>query len=286
MTKMANVSIITDSIACLPREMVDEYGINIIPFSLSIDGRSYRDRVDISPSQAYELFTTDPVSMFTAPASPVDYLDAFRNVGRRVREIVCVTVSARLSTAYNVARLAADQAVIDVPGLMIEVMDSRTATAAEGFIALAAARAAAAGRNMAEVVAEASAVSERIGLIALLDTVRYVYRSGRIPEIAARAGSVLGIRPLLTITDGVVRVVNMGRDKGRTIDRLLEYLRKDIGNLPVHLAVMHAYALDDAVQLKERIEKEFKYIELWLTEFSPLMGYACGTGTLGIAYYI
>jgi DegV family protein with EDD domain len=280
------VSVITDSIACLPNGLVEEYGINIVPYSFSIDSRSYRDWVDITPTQAYELFLADPESFYTAPASPADYLAAYRELGQRVRDIICITVSARLSTAYNVARMAAEQVREEIPGLTIAVVDSWTATAAEGFVALAAARAAAAGRGLAEVVKAAESVRDRISLVALLDTVRYVYRSGRIPEIAARAGSKLGIRPLLTISGGVVRIVNMGRDKRRSLERLLDFMKKRIGDNPVHVAVMHAFAPEDAERLRQRVATEFNCVELWLTEFSPLMGYACGTGTLGVAYYI
>lgn len=282
---MSKVGVITDSIACLTSGLVEQYGINIVPYSFSIDGRSYRDWVDITPSRAYELFLTDPESFYTSPASPADYLTAYRELGRRVRDIICITVSSRLSTAYNVAQVAGEQAREEMPGLAIEVVDSWTATAAEGFIALAAARAAEAGQGLADVVKAAEAVRDRISLVALLDTVRYVYRSGRIPQIAARAGSLLNIRPLLTISGGVVRVVSMGRDKGRGMGRLLAFMKKCVGDTPVHVAVMHAYALEDAERLRERVAAEFNCVELWLTEFSPLMGYACGTGTLGMAFY-
>ncbi len=282
---MGKVGVITDSIACLTSGLVEQYGINIVPYSFSIDGRSYRDWVDITPSRAYELFLTDPESFYTSPASPADYLAAYRELGRRVRDIICITVSSKLSTAYNVAQMAGEQAKEEMAGLAIEVVDSWTATAAEGFIALAAARAAKAGRRLADVVKAAEAVRDRINLVALLDTVRYVYRSGRIPQIAARAGSLLSIRPLLTISGGVVRVVSMGRDKGRGMERLLAFMKKRVGDTPVHVAVMHAYAPEDAERLRERVAAEFNCVELWLTEFSPLMGYACGTGTLGMAFY-
>lgn len=282
---MGKVGVITDSIACLPSGLVEQYGINIVPYSFSIDGQSYRDWVDITPSRAYELFLADPESFYTSPASPADYLAAYHELGGRVRDIICVTVSSRLSTAYNVAQMAGKQAMEEMPGLAIEVVDSWTATAAEGFITLAAARAAEAGQSMADVVRAAEGVRDRISLVALLDTVRYVYRSGRIPQVAARAGSLLSIRPLLTISGGVVRVVSMGRDKGRGMERLLAFMKKRIGDTPVHVAVMHAYAPEDAERLSERVAAEFNCVELWLTEFSPLMGYACGTGTLGIAFY-
>jgi len=283
---MANkVAIITDSIACLTGEMVEQYGIRIVPLNFYCGGKLYRDWADITPSQAYELFLNDPESFKTSPASPGDYLEAYREASKQTRDILCVTLSAKLSAIYDVACMAKNQAKTELPQTSIEVLDSQTATAAEGFIALAAARAASTGKSLAEVVKATEEIRDRVSLIAVMDTVRYVYRSGRIPKIAARAGSMLNIRPIFTISSGVVHTVGIVRNKERGITRLLKIIRGKVGQSPIHMAVMHAYALDEAEKLKEQVLSEFNCQEIWLTEFSPIMGYACGTGTLGVAFY-
>jgi DegV family protein with EDD domain len=279
------VGIITDSIACLTSGLVAQYGIRIVPYSFHINGRSYRDWVDVTPSEAYELFRKDPEGFLTSPASPVDYLEAYREVGRQTESIVCITLSSKLSTAYNVAMVAREEAEKEMPGTVIEVLDSQTATAAEGFIVLAAAKAAQENKNLAEVVTITKSMCRRTGLVALLDTVRHVYRSGRIPKVASQVGSALNIRPILTISSGEVHILGMRRNKRRGVNRLVETMRERVGQAPVHVAVMHAYALEDAQKLMERVFAEFNCVELWLTEFSPVMGYACGTGTLGLAFY-
>ena len=165
------------------------------------------------------------------------------------------------------------------------MLDSQTATAAEGFVALAAARVAAEGKSLAEVIRVAEEVRDKVGLVALMNTVRYVYRTGRIPKVAAWAGSKLNIKPIFTISSGVPHFMGAVRNKGNGIDRLLKIMRSKVGLNPVHVAVIHAYALDEAERLKERVSSEFNCAELWISEFSPVMGYACGTGTLGLAFY-
>jgi len=150
---------------------------------------------------------------------------------------------------------------------------------------LAAARAAADGKNLAEVIKVAEEVRDRVSLIALLDTVRYIYRTGRIPKIAALVGSLLNIKPIFTISSGIPHFMTVVRNRKRGIDQLLKIMRDKVGLNPVHVAVMHAYAPDEGERLKERISSEFNCTELWFTEFSPVMGYACGTGTLGAAFY-
>lgn len=163
-------------------------------------------------------------------------------------------------------------------------MDSQLATASEGFVALAAARAAAEGKDLAEVSAAANEIKNKVSSIILLDTIRHVYRSGRIPKIASQVGSMFNIRPILTIS-GVVHFKGAVRNRKHGIERILQMMRDKVGQKPIHVAVMHAYALEEAKKLKERVASEFNCAELWLSEFSPVMGYACGTGTLGLAFY-
>lgn len=282
---MPKVAIVTDSLACLTKELVEQYEIRIVPLSFYVGDKIYKDWVDVTPSQAYELFLKDPESWRSSAPSPVDFLEAYREVSNRTKNILCVTISSKLSTTYNVAQVAKEQVEAELPGISIEVVDSRTTTAAEGFVTLDAARAAAEGKNLAEVTKTAEEMREKVTFVAVLDTVRYVYRSGRIPKVAAQAGSILNIKPIFTISSGVVRTVGMVRSKEHGVNHMLKIMRDKVGQNPVHVAVMHAYAPDEAKRLKERVSSEFNCAELWLTEFSPLMGYTTGTGTLGLAFY-
>ena len=278
------VAVVTDSIACLTEELVEQYGIEIIPINFYAGGKLYKDWVDVTPSEAYELFLKDPDSFKTSSASPDECLKAYRNASKRAKDIFCVTVSLKLSAVYNVAQGAIELAKTELPQTSIEVLDSQTATAAEGFVALAAARAAMEGKDLAEVVSAAEEMRDKVSCIVLLDTIRHVYRSGRIPKIASQVGSILNIRPILTVS-GAVHFVSAVRNREHGIDRILQMMRNKVGQSPVHVAVLHAYAVDEAERLKERVLAEFNCAELWLSEFSPLMGYACGTGTVGLAFY-
>jgi len=282
---LQKVAIVTDSVACLPRGLVEQYGIKIVPVNLYFGDKVYRDWVDITPSQAYELFLKDPTAFKTSGINPADCLEAYRQVSNDSNGVLCVTISSKLSMVYNSALKAKERAGDELPKNSIGVVDSQTATAAEGFVALAAARAAAGGKSLAEVVKAAEEVRDKVCVVALMDTIRYVYRSGRIPKIASVAGSMLSIKPVLTISSGAVRFKGAVRSREHGIERVLKITRDRVGQSPVHMAVMHAYAPDDAEQLKERVSSEFNCVELWITEFSPVMGYACGTGTLGVAFY-
>ena len=279
------VAIVTDSIANLPRQMVEQYSIEIVPIMLLVQGKLYRDGIDMSPSEAYEMFLQDPESFNTSPASPGQYLEAYREASKRAPNILCITLSSKVSTGYEMACVAKEQAKTELPGTFIEVLDSKNVIAAEGFIALAAARSAAEGKELAEVIKIAEEIRDKVIFVILVDTIRHVYRTGRIPKVASLLGSKLNIKPILTNSAGLVRFKGMVRNREQGINRLLETLRNKVGRSPVHVAVMHAYAPEDAESLKERISAEFNCVELFTTEFSPVMGYATGTGTLGFAFY-
>lgn len=240
--------------------------------------------MDITPSEAYKLFLDDPDSFHTSAASPEDCLMAFRQASQRAESILCITLSAELSMMFSAAGDAKELAKTELPQTTIEVMDSYSATPSEGMVALAAARASAEGKDLAEVIRVAEDVRGKVHAYIFLDTIRHVYRSGRIPKVASHIGSALNIKPILTVS-GKVHFAGMARSRKQGIARVLQMMRDKVGDRPVHAAVTHAFALDEAEKLKERVASEFNCLELWLSEFSPVMGYACGTGTVGVAFY-
>ena len=280
-----SVAIVTDSIANLTPKMVEQYRIEIVPIMLLIQGKIYRDGVDISPAEAYKLFLQDPERFNTSPASPGHYLEAYREASKRAKSIFCTTLSSKLSTGYQMACVAKEQARTELPEIRVEVMDSKNVIAAEGFVALAAARAAEEGKNLAEVVKSAEEVRDKVTFLALLDTIRHVYRTGRIPKVASQIGSMLNVRPILTSSSGLIRFKGVVKSREQGVSRLIGILKEKVGKSPVHVAVMHAFAPEEAERLKERVFSEFVCSELFITEFSPVMGYATGTGTLGLAFY-
>jgi DegV family protein with EDD domain len=281
---LKKVAIITDSAACVTKEQARQYGIGIIPINILIEGKVYRDWIDITPSEAYQLFLKNPDAFATSAPPPGECVAAFREAATRGESILCITVSMKISSIYNISLMTKEYAAKELPGVKIEVMDSLTAAAAEGLITLAAARVADAGAGLEEVMKVAKNVRERVKNYVLLDTMKHVYRSGRVPKIASQAGTALNIHPLFTV--GVkVHLSGIARSRERGIEMIFAKMRDQIGNKPINAAVMHAYALEAALELKDRIAKEFNCKDLWLTEFSPVMGYACGTGTLGVAFY-
>ena len=283
---MAKVGIVTDTIACLPRELVAEYGIKIVPINIIFEDKVYRDEVDITPSEVYRLLKqTDRLPTTSAP-SPSAYLEAYSELSQRAESILCLTLPPELTMVFQSAMLAKDMAKEELPDTTIEVIDCRTAAGAQGLIALAAARAAAAGKSLDEVLSVAQDMITRVHLIAMMDTLVYLAKGGRIPMAAAWAGSLLKVKPFLTVSQGKARMVTAVRTKQRGVERLLEIMRQRTGpNSPVHVIVMHADVLDEAEGLKQRITSEFDCAEIYVKDFTPVMGIHTGPGLLGLAFY-
>ena len=279
------VAIVTDSICCLPREMVEQYKITIVPISILIGEKIYRDGIDLTADEAYQFFLKDPSAFKTSPASVASYMEAFHQASKVADNILCISLSSGISTGYDMSRVAKEQAKTDLPGVKIEVMDSQNVLASEGFIVLAAARAVASGKSLKGAVAAAEEVKSKATFYLVLETLKHVFRTGRIPRVASQVGSMLGVKPIFTVSSGVVQFAGAVRNKLHGIDRILALMYEKVGTARVHVAVMHAYAREEAEALKERVAAEFDCAELWLTELSPVVGYALGTGTVGCAFY-
>jgi len=282
---MPKVAILADSIASLTPEIVRQYQLRIVPLNIHFNGKIYRDGVDISSTEAYRLLEKAPDYFASSPASVGEYVSAYREAATQAEAILSITLSSKLSTLYNMALIAKEEAMPELPQTTIEVLDSKTAAVGEGLIVSAAAQAAAEGKNLAEVTKVAEVVRDKVSVIGIMETIRHVYRTGRIPKITARVGSMLSIKPIFTISEGVVHIAGLVRSKEQAVKRALNIMKKRVRASPVHVAVAHADVLKEGEELKERISSEFNCVELWLTDFSPIMGYATGTGVLAIAFY-
>jgi DegV family protein with EDD domain len=284
---MSKVAVVTDSTACLPKELADQYDIHIAPIEIIFDGKSYWDEVDITPAEVYAALPQLKKLPTTSPPTPGAYLELFEKLAEKSRSILCITVSSKFSNLFDTARTAAGMAMEALPQVAIEVLDSRTAAGAEGLVALAAARAAASGKDLAQVIETAQAVMPKVHMIALIDTLRYLVKSGHIPQAAAWVASLFSIKPIIQILplSGDASLAERIRTKSKAIDHLLAIVRERAGTNPLHVIIMHADTLEEAKNLRERVTSEFDCIESYIKDFTPVMGIQTGPGVLGIAFY-
>jgi len=279
---MARIAVVTDSAACIPPELVQEYHIHVVPFELVWDGQSYRDGIDITPTEFYRRLQEQKGNSWPTTSQPAlgDFATLYAQLSQEVDGIVSIHVPGELSATLQTARLAAEQAW-PVP---VTVINSHTAAIAEGFVVLAAARAAAAGGSLEEVVAAAKAVIPRVGLFATLETLEYLHRGGRIGEAAALLGSRLRIHPVLYLAEGRVKVAGVTRSRHKAIERILDLMAERVGERPMCVSVFHADALQVAEQMENMVRSRFNCQECHITELTPVMGAHTGPGVIGLAF--
>lgn len=281
---MDKVAVITDSSACVPKEVVEQYGIHILPLLLIFEDRAYRDGVDITSEEFYKLLKKAKRLPTSSSPSPGEYLEAFCELGKESSSILCITLPPHIGMAFDSATKAKDMAGEKLPHISINVFPSRGPALAQGFIAQAAARAAASGQDLSQVAQAAHDMMNRVNALAMLDTLYYLAKGGRIPKAAAWAGSLFKIKPILDATDDV-RLLDRCRTKKRALQRLLEIMRQRTDGRPVCVNLMHANVPEEAEKLKADMLSRFNCLEFYVTDFTPVMGVHTGPGSLGIAFY-
>jgi len=282
-----NVAIVTDSVAQVPAEIARQLDITIIPFTVHIDGQLYLDGIDLAPQELYQRMRLENIMPTTAAPSLGEYQQTFEACLRAGAQwVLYVALSGKLSAGYSTASHAAKIVQEAFPGRIVEVLDSQQATITQGFVAMAAARAAAQGKPLAEVRQAAEEAKRRTGFAATLETLEYLARGGRIGKAAFMLGNMIKIKPILTLEDGLVEPLSRVRGENRALQAIVDYVARQVEDHQVlHLAIMEADAAEAAARLQELALQQLGPAEIFLSEFTPVMGVHTGPGLIGLGYY-
>jgi len=273
-----SVAIVTDSVADLPPQVAEELEITVVPLVVRFGADVYRDGLDMSPDQFYDKLKTSRILPLTSVPPPVAFADAYDRLAEKTNDIVVISLTSKLSATYEVA--------LQAVGLMkkrcrVEVLDSQWAVMAQGFIAIAAARAAQAGTNIDEVLDVARQTIHRVDMRAAFDTLEYLERGGRIGRAQALLGSLLKVNPVIGMKDGEVHPYARERSRAKAIDHLYNFagsFRNVEG-----LAVEYATGLDEANRLVQRLHSEYPQVPIYLSRASPVIGTHTGPSLLVVS---
>jgi DegV family protein with EDD domain len=270
------IRIVTDSNCDLPRALTDEHGVTVVPFYINIGSKSYLDLVEMSRAEFYEGLPDFEVQPMTSVPGPGAYVEVYEKLASEgATEILSIHMSESLSAMVNSARLAAEE----WSGVPVTVFDSTNLTLGTGLQVLAAARAAAEGRSMAEIVALLQDLAARTYCFAALDTVEFLRRSGRLTRFQWGLASVLRIKPLLKMHAGEPEMERV-RTSARAADRVLE-LTRQLGPLQ-ELTVVHTHAPERAEALRQQGRHLFPSdASPMFAEVTPVIGAHIGPGAVG-----
>jgi len=284
---MQKVAVVTDSSCCLPPEIVSKYEISVVPLQIVYMGKSYRDGIDMTPGEVYEIMRRRENLPTTSTPSAGFFLTTFRQISQKAANILCITLTGLQSKTFEAASAAREMAKEELPNTTIAVLDSRSVSSALGFIVREAARVASEGAKLPHVIEAARDMMGKVNFLAMLDTLYYLARLGRIARAAAWAGSLLSMKPILehSPATGETMPVARPRTRAKAIERMLKLMAQRIGNSKVHVMVHHADELQEGENLLSEIQSRFNCVESYITEFTPVMGVHTGPGLLAIGFY-
>ncbi|TES84860.1 MAG: DegV family protein [Dehalococcoidia bacterium] len=272
------VKIITDSVADLSPQIVAEMGISVVPLRVRFGDEVYRDGIDLTPDQFYGKLKTSKVFPNTSVPSPADFVQVYDKLSEETDEILVILVSARLSATCEVARQSIEKMKRKC---RVELLDSETATMAEGFIVMTAAKAAKGGAKLDEVIEVARQTVPRVDFRAAFDTLEYLRKGGRIGRAQAFLGSMLSINPIIALKNGVVEPAGRTRSRSKAIDLLYEFAA---GYARIEeMAVENTACPDEAEALVERLGAIFPKERIHRSRMTPVIGTHTGPGLLLVA---
>ncbi len=271
------VRIVTDSTCDLPAETIARYGISVVPLFINIGERGFLDGVDITREEFYKRLPTYPVHPTTAVPSPLKFralYDALVDEG--ATNVLSIHISVSLSAVVNVARVAA-QETSTVP---VTVFDSQQLSLGTGFLVETAAKMAADGCKIPEILAALNDQIKRSHVFAVLDTLEFLKRSGRMNKYVASLGTLLQLKPILTMHNGKPGTERV-RTRERATRRLLEFLQ-GVGRLE-RLAIVHTHAPERVAELRSVIAQYLPSDDSLAVDITPVIGSHIGPGAFGFA---
>ena len=284
---MPNVAIVTDSVACIPDSLIQSLNIYWVPYYIHRGVEVLRDLVTIQRDAFYRWLPTAAELPKTASPGPGDYVQLYRQLADGgVSEIVSIHITSKGSGAYQAALAAREMLNELIPDLRIEVVDTFNVAMCQGWMAIEAARLAMQGATLAEVVAQVRGMIPITHMIQTADTLRYLYMGGRIGRAKRFLGSVLHIKPLIGMVDGVIVPLGQARSRTKAYHMMVDMIETAVGRLgKIKVAYMHAAAQEEVEKLKSLVEERFTCVESLVTELTPALGVHTGPGTAGLCYY-
>ena len=273
------VKIVTDSSADLPAQLVQELGITVVPLYVRFGEDIYRERVDISDEEFYEKLQHGPIHPVTIQPTPQDFANVYEGLSQEADGIVSIHISTKLSGTYNCAVQGKEMIEKRCP---IEVVDSQLITISLGLVDIAAAAVANAGGNLQQVLEEVKQAIPNIHLLGLLDTLKYLLLGGRIGRAKALLGSILNVKPLLTLKDGEVMPVTQARSRAKGIDKLFDFVKN--AESIQDLAVAYNTTPNEAQILVERLGSIFPKERIKLVRLGTTLGVHMGPGGLIVGF--
>jgi DegV family protein with EDD domain len=285
---MSRVAIVTDSCASIPESLIQALRIHWVPYYIHRGEEILRDLVTAKRESFYEWLATAKELPKTASPGPGDYVQMYEQVAQEegTGEIVSIHMTSKGSGAFQAAKVAQSMVSELIPNLKVEVIDTLNVSMCQGWMVIEAARAALEGKSLSDVVDVVRDMIPTTHMIQTADTLKYLYMGGRIGKAKQLVGSLLNIKPLIGMEDGIIVPLGQARSRRQAYVKMVDMVEATVGKTgKIRVACVHAAARDEAEKLKEMVEARLNTIESLIAELSPALGVHTGPGTAGLCYY-
>jgi DegV family protein with EDD domain len=280
------VAVITDSCASIPDRLIAELNVEVVHYYVHRGREIIKDLVDMTREEFFGWMPTAKELPKSATPGPGEYLTAFRRLAARAREIVVICMTSVGSGAYQAAVVAKRMAAEELPELRIEIVDTLQVAMCHGWSVIEAAREALAGASLEKVVDKAREVADKSTMIQTADTLRYLYMGGRIGRAQHMVGSLLNIKPLIGMQEGVITPLGQARSRQQAYSKMVDIMRQKVSQgARIKIGYVHAAAQEEVDKLRRIVEPNFECVESLVTELSLALGVHTGPGTVGIGFY-
>lgn len=275
------IKIVTDSTADLPTEYLKENDITVVPLYVNCPGKTYQDRVDLQPKDFYPLLEkSKDILPKTSTPSIDDFLKVYQDILHQGYEILSIHISTGLSSTATMAESAARSFKEK-----IQIFDSKSISLGIGLQVQSAVEMIKKNLGMETIVEKLTEVRKRTEVLFSLDTLEYLEKGGRIGKVSALLGTILNIKPIVRVENGIYVPADKARNQKQAITKMVEFMRKTLDEkLPEQIAIAHGCAEESAQYLKKLVEDAFGIKITFFQETGPVIGVHTGPGTLGVAF--
>ncbi|WP_028545074.1 DegV family protein [Paenibacillus taiwanensis] len=278
---MAQVRIVTDSTADIPLELRERYGIEMVPLKVHFEQEMYKDAITIEPDQFYDKLVQSSKLPTTSQPSPVEFVDVFKRLNEEPEtSIISIHLSSALSGTYQSAMLASNMMEEEAD---ITVVDSRSASYGFGLFVVEAAKMAQEGRSKDEILEMITRMQQERKLFFLVDSLEFLQKGGRIGKAAAMFGTLLNIKPILSIDPaGEVYAMEKVRGYKKALQRIMELLSSDFAEKPIHLAIGYGQVKESADEVVAALQSQFDIRSVQYTRIGAVVGTHVGPGVVAM----
>lgn len=275
------VKIIADSVADIPKHLAEANDITVLPLTVNFEDGSYRDGEDLTTDQFFEKLKEVKKLPTTSQVTPGTFVETFETCMKEYDAIVCLTMSSSMSGTFGCACAARD--IVDPQNIV--VIDSKAVTFGYGMIAIEAAQMAKEGKSLEEIVERCDYMVKHVRYLFIVDTLDYLQKGGRLSASEAFVGSLLNIKPILTIEDGKLKTIDKVRGRKKSIKWVLDYVKsKQIDFSKIKLAAYHAVDEEFLDELINELREQQPLSEVVYSTVGAVVGTHSGPGCIAVSF--